>query len=91
MLGSFKLDLVNGFGGLVEDTSDCADPEPTPAPETKPTTNPDPVPETTPEEAPAENPSTGDVQIYQIIGGIVVSLVVAVVAIKNLNRKEEII
>lgn len=87
---SVKLSLVNGFGGLgTTDDSQNANPD-VPA---EPVTTPEPTiePTPTPGEAPIENPSTGDVQIYQIVGGIVVCLTIVIVAIKKISKKEDII
>ena len=78
---AFKLDLVNGFGGLQEVSDpDCVT-EPTPTP----------TPSETPEETSIKNPSTGDVQLYKIVGGIAVYGVIAFGAILHIRKKEEII
>lgn len=89
---SLKLDLVNGFGGLVE-TPECEDSN-TPAP--TPTNTPTPV-ET--QEQPKEeikkeevtNPSTGDIEVYQIVGGLVICMSIATGIAIHLRKKEEII
>lgn len=88
-ISSFKLDLVNGFGGLVEtDDPDCVEPtkKDVVVPEIpKPTPTPTPV---IPVEEEAENPSTGDIKIYQVIGGITLASIVATGCIAVLRKKE---
>lgn len=97
----FKLDLVNGFAGLQEVvecqpgeegtiSSTPAIPEPTPNTPTEETKEPSEQPKVEEEKLP-NNPSTGDVQLYYIVGGIVVCMVIAISAAIHLKNKEEII
>lgn len=93
---SLKLNLVNGFGGLVE-TPECEDPntpEPTPTPTNTPTPEETPIPEQPKEESKKEevtNPSTGDIEVYQIVGGLVICMSIATGIAIHLRKKEEII
>ena len=101
-INNFKLDLVNGFADL-EEIVECPEedepttPEPSPNPSPSPSPSPSASPEVTPEtpkseeEKLPENPSTGDVQLYYVVGGIVVCMVIAISAAIHLRKKEEII
>lgn len=90
---SLKLDLVNGFGGLVE-TPECEDPNTPEDPTPTPTPEETPTPEQPKEETKKEevtNPSTGDIEVYQIVGGLVICMSLATGIAIHLRKKEEII
>lgn len=87
---SLKLNLVNGFGGLVE-TPECGESNTSAS-----TQNPNETPaqEQSKEENKKEeitNPSTGDIKVYQIVGGLAICMSIATGIAIHLRKKEEII
>lgn len=90
---SYKLDLVNGFGGLEECPDRIDSEQPSVSEPESSEVVPQPAPET-PKEQPQEeieNPSTGDIQVYKVVGGIAVCMMLAIGAAIHLRKKEEII